>query len=227
MDRHDCRLEVKFADGAPDGAFSGYGAVFGNADAYGDVITRGAFRDSLREWKKAKALPPLLLQHGGWGIGADDLMPVGIWTDMAEDEHGLKVEGRLALGTQRGREAYELLKLDRPALDGLSIGYRAKEFVVGTKPDEPRRTLKKIDLVEVSLVTFPANDKARVQAVKAIDAIGTLSDAEAILRDAGFSRREAVALVSRIKAVARGEPAAAGLDDIAALLKRNAAILTR
>jgi phage head maturation protease len=45
----------------------------------------------------------MLLQHGGMGITADDMTPVGIWTSLSEDGHGLKVEGKLA-DTQRGRE---------------------------------------------------------------------------------------------------------------------------
>ena len=49
-------------------------------------------------------------------------------------------------------------------LDGLSIGFRTKKFTMGTKPNEPRRTLEEIDLMEVSIVTFPANGKARVSA---------------------------------------------------------------
>ena len=62
----------------------------------------------------------MLMQHGGWGIGADDMTPVGIWTSLAEDGIGLKVEGKLA-DTPRGREAYALLKMTpRPARGGVA-----------------------------------------------------------------------------------------------------------
>ena len=45
--------ELKFAPSdSGEMTFTGYGAVFGNMDAYGDVIVKGAFRDTLREWKK-------------------------------------------------------------------------------------------------------------------------------------------------------------------------------
>lgn len=189
-------LELKLAQDETDQAmtFSGYGAVFGNVDSYGDVIVKGAFKDTLSEAKKSGNWPAMLMQHGGWGMAADDMTPVGIWTDMEEDDIGLKVSGKLA-DTARGREVYGLLKMTpRPAITGMSIGYIAKEFVVGTKPDEPRRTLKKIELMEVSLVTFPANGKARVQAVKS----GlTIRDAERSLRDAGFSRTEAKAILAQ------------------------------
>jgi HK97 family phage prohead protease len=186
-----------------DMTFEGYGAVFGNVDSYGDVIQPGAFAESLAVAAKSEVWPAMLLQHGGWGMGAEDMTPIGIWTSLSEDGVGLKVTGKLA-DTARGREAYALLKMDpRPAISGLSIGYIPKEWAQRSKPEEPRRTLKKVDLMEVSLVTFPANGKARISAVKSLDEIVSIRDAEAYLRDAGgFSKSEAVALVARIKSAA-------------------------
>jgi hypothetical protein len=222
LEHFACGLELKFADdGASTMSFAGYGAVFGNVDSYGDVIQKGAFRDTLREAKKSKNWPAMLSQHGGWGLDAESMTPIGIWTDMEEDDTGLKVEGKLA-DTPRGREIYTLMKMSpRPAINGLSIGYRVKEFVLGTKPEEPRRTLKKIDLFEVSPVTFPANPKARVASVKSIEAISTLAQAESYLRDADgpFSRAQAVAFVSRIKAIRPSDSEDEGMaGDVARLV---------
>lgn len=208
MDKLTCALEVKFASGgdAPAGSFTGYGAVFGNVDSYGDMIQKGAFKDTLREAKKAGRMPKMLLEHG-MGFGALDAIPVGAWTSMEEDETGLKVSGELfALDTERGKYIYEGLKSG--AIDGLSIGYRVRDAAFGTKPDDPRRTLKKIDLHEVSIVTFPANDLARTDAVKGqIDEIMTLSDAERFLCETGgrFSRKSATAFVSRLKRLSQRE----------------------
>ena len=223
MERFNCALEIKLADDGVDVepmTFTGYGAVFGNVDSYGDVIVKGAFRETLREAKKSKQFPSMLLQHGGWGMDSESLMPVGIWTDMEEDDIGLKLSGKLA-NTVRGKEAHTLLTMKpRPALNGLSIGYRVKEFTLGTKPDEPRRTLKKIDLHEVSLVTFPANPKARIQSVKSIEDLATLSDAEAWLRDAaGLSRSAALAFVSRCKSLRPSD--SEGQDELAAWLANH------
>lgn len=192
--------EVKFAAGdsqQPEAmTFSGYGAVFGNVDSYGDVIQPGAFADTLAAAHKSGQYPAMLLQHGGWGLGADDMTPIGIWTSLAEDGHGLKVEGKLA-DTPRGREAYALLKMTpRPAIDGLSIGYIAKEWAQRSKPEEPRRTLKKVDLMEVSLVTFPANGKARIASVKSAMDYDE-REFEQILRDSGLSRKEAQIVISQ------------------------------
>lgn len=221
------QFAVKFAEGAPEGSVSGYGAVFGNTDSYGDVIAKGAFKETLRDHKKAGTMPAMLMQHGGWGMGADDMTPVGIWTSMSEDDAGLLVEGRLALDTQRGKEAYALLKMQpRPALDGLSIGYVAKAWEIGTKPDEPRRTLKKIELWEVSLVTFPANPKARVDGVKAAG-IRTIREFEDFLRDeGGFSRAAAKAIAAGgFKAKPESRDENGGLSELAELIKGSSAIL--
>lgn len=211
-----------------DMTFEGYGAVFGNVDSYGDVIQPGAFAESLAASAKSGVWPAMLLQHGGWGMGAEDMTPIGIWTSLSEDGIGLKVTGKLA-DTARGREAYALLKMEpRPAISGLSIGYIAKEWAQRSKPEEPRRTLKKVDLMEVSLVTFPANGKARISAVKALD---NERDLEAwLMRDAGLSRREAqIAISHGFKAALRlrdaAEPDAGELADLAAALQRSTAAL--
>lgn len=222
------RIDFKFAEGEKTGSFSGYGAVFGNVDSYGDVIEKGAFKDTLRAWEDKGKYPPMLLQHGGGFLGgADDLLPIGKWTAMEENSRGLKVEGQLfALNTERGQYLYEGLKSGE--LDGLSIGYRVKEFIVGTKPTEPRRTLKSIDLVELSVVTFPANDKARVGQVKGDFDPRELEEA---LRDAGLSRSDAVKAVAIFRKAPReaGQPGPSPRDEgeaaLMAQVRRNIATL--
>ncbi|WP_026790352.1 HK97 family phage prohead protease [Pleomorphomonas oryzae] len=222
------RMEVKFASDSVDvetGSFTGYGAVFGNVDSYGDVIVPGAFKQSLKDWKREKALPPMLSQHGGWMMGDMDAIPVGVWTDMQEDDVGLKVAGRIInLDTERGKTIRGAMK--EGALNGLSIGYRAKKFTLGTKPDEPRRKLEMIDLIETSVVTFPANGLARVDpgSVKSAHGIKTIRDFEDFLRDAGgFSHAAA-------KRIAAGgfkglDPRDEDGTDIVAALRRNLKIL--
>lgn len=211
-DRLQLDFEVKFASNAVEGTFSGYGSVFDNVDHGGDAISKGAFKDSLRDWSGKGKMPKMLLQHGGgmFGGSAEDMLPIGIWTDMSEDSKGLQVEGRLlALDTDKGKTIYAGLK--EGALDGLSIGYRAKEFVMGTKPTEPYRTIKKLELMEVSVVLFGMNDKALIDSVKSsdIDHLETLSDVEKLLREAGgFSRKNATAIISRAARIAQREAGA-------------------
>lgn len=183
--------EFKFSDEAA-GVFSGYGSTFGNVDQYGDMIMKGAYKKTLAAWKKEKKLPKMLVQHGFGESG----LPVGKWTSMEEDDKGLRVEGKLfPAETELMRHIHMAMKAGE--LDGLSIGYRAKDFEYGTKPGEPRRTLKGIDLFEVSIVTFPADLNSRVQAVKAAD-IKTRRDFEKVLRESGlFSKNDAVRLASQ------------------------------
>ncbi len=230
MHRINCNLrELKFASSDNKGTntgvmeFSGYGAVFENVDSYGDMIRKGAFADTLKEARKTGIWPALLLQHGGFGFDADDMMPIGIIDSMEEDKVGLKISAELA-DIQRARDAYALMKMTpRPAIDGLSIGYIPVAFENGTDPNGPRRILTKIKLMEVSLVTFPANSKARITDVKS-DGQG-IRAAEQALREAGFSRNDAKKILAHgYKSV--GQCDAEEMDGLAMQIKRNIAILS-
>lgn len=218
------RLEFKFDAAGVDektGTFEGYGAVFGNTDSYGDVIQKGAFKTTLKDWKKAKSLPPMLVQHGGWMMTDMDALPIGKWEEMEEDDTGLRVKGRLInLDTERGKNIHGAMR--EGVLDGMSIGYRAKEFTYGTKPDEPRRTLKAIDLVEVSVVTFPANGRARVEAVKG-EGLSRRELERRLTQDAELPRSVARQLMAGgYKAIEAMQDAGEGLDELAALLRDRA-----
>lgn len=148
-----CALQVKALAG--DGVFSGYASVFNAIDQQNEVVAAGAFARTLRQAAQQNRTPAMLWMH-------DPTLPIGLWQQIREDPNGLAVEGRLALRTQKGAEAYELLKMG--ALTGLSIGYR----VVASRVDAQRkaRVLTDVDLFEISLVTFPANEAARVDDVK-------------------------------------------------------------
>lgn len=161
------------------GMFEGYGSIFGNKDLGNDVVEVGAFAKSLKRRKPNQV--KLLWQH-------KQDQPIGVFESIKEDGDGLAVKGRLALGTQQGREAFELMKMG--ALDGLSIGYKADPNKQSYDERRRRRMLKEVDLMEISLVTFPMNPKARVTAVKACNR--TIRDWETFLREEGeLSRSEA------------------------------------
>jgi len=192
------------------GAFAGYGSVFGVTDSYGDIVTPGAFSESLATHKAAGRMPAMLWQHRS-------SEPLGAYKEMKEDSIGLYVEGQLAMSTVRGSEAYALMKMN--AISGLSIGYMPREEsfdkVTGIN------TLKKVDLWEVSLVTFPANDAARVQGVKNIEVIESIRDAEKFLRDSGLSRKEAVAFIARVKCLSQSESDDGELKKLAEAIRRG------
>jgi uncharacterized protein len=191
-------LQIKAAE---DGSIEGYGSVFGVKDNYEDIIAPGAFAASLKTHKAAGTMPAMLWQHD-----ADE--PIGVWTEMVEDSKGLRVKGQLCLETSCGKEAHALLKMG--ALNGLSIGFISRQWSYDTETDV--RTLTEIDLWEVSLVTFPANEKARITGVKASSVAGikTIRQAEQVLRDAGLSVDAAKALIAEVKRIALDERDAHG-----------------
>lgn len=195
-----------------DGSFEGYGSVFNITDQGGDIVVPGAFLDTLTTQKAAGRMPAMLWQHR-------QAEPIGVYTSMEEDSVGLKVAGQLALKTARGAEAYELMKMG--ALSGMSIGYRSRDDsydrVTGV------RTLKKLDLFELSLVTFPMNDASRVASVKSIETMQTIRDAEEFLRESGLSRAAAVAFIARVKCLGQSDSDEGGMQQIVdALISRNA-----
>lgn len=193
MDHVAGRFAVKAIEDS--GTFAGYGSVYGVLDAGDDVIAPGAFSESVQKAQQSGLMPALLWQHKA-------SEPIGAYTLMREDDHGLYVEGRLALRTQRGLEAYELMRMH--AVSGLSVGFQTKDDAFDAKTGV--RTIRKGDLWEVSLVTFPMNNYARVHAVKSMHAIGDLAGAERYLREhLGLSRTQAKGFVARIFGLARRE----------------------
>ena len=127
--------------------FAGYAAVFDRPDRGGDVVRPGAFAASLA---RAGSVP-VLWQHA-------PARPIGRIDYLQEDKRGLRVIGRLSDGAA-GREAAALLK--EGTVRGLSFGYRVRE----AKGERPRE-LTELELVEVSLVTFPMQPRARVHALE-------------------------------------------------------------
>ena len=188
MAKPDLKLETKRASLALeeieiDGSFSGYASVFGLVDLGNDVIEKGAFAKSLTSRKSSGVR--MLWQH-------DAAEPIGVWTDVREDARGLYVEGRLAKGVARAREALELMRAG--GLDGLSIGFRT----VKARKDARTglRHITEADLWEISVVTFPMLPQARIDNLKAD--LPTVREFERWLtRDAGLSRSAARLVIAK------------------------------
>lgn len=171
--------ELKALDGEEKGVFEGYASTFGNTDSVGDVIEFGAFAESLKTRE-----PKVLWQH-------DMKQPIGKLLSIREDQKGLFVKVRLATATDRGREAYELLKAD--IINTLSIGFMIKDSEFDSKRGV--RVIKEAELFEFSLVTIPANEQAKVVGVKSLPE--NEREFEKFLRDAGYGRSAAKAIVSK------------------------------
>lgn len=185
----DFAFEVKADDLGADGTFSGYASVFGVVDSYNEVVAPKAFRESLKDIKATKRPLPALWQHR-------TAEPIGYYSELAEDETGLRVAGRLLVeDVPRAKEAHALMKAG--VVSGLSIGYLVRDAARDEKTGIV--TLKKLDLMEVSIVTFPANDASRIDAVKYKLARGympTIREFEGILREQGFSKSQAAIIAN-------------------------------
>jgi HK97 family phage prohead protease len=145
-------LDLKRVDAA--GTFAGYASLFNKEDMGHDIVLPGAFRESLE--MRGPAGIKMLFQH-------NPSEPIGVWDQITEDARGLYVRGRLMLDVARAREVLSLIRAG--ALDGLSIGFRA---IKGRRDAKTGiRRLEKVDLWEISIVTFPLLPEARVAHVKA------------------------------------------------------------
>ncbi|MEM9303502.1 MAG: HK97 family phage prohead protease [Pseudomonadota bacterium] len=178
----------------PSGYIEGYGSVFGNVDSYGDVVQPGAFKKSLEMHRADRTAPAMLWAH-------NPAVPIGVWNELSEDDHGLRVQGQLALSVAKAREAFDLA---RAGALGFSIGFNPMD----TEQGEAGNLIYEVKLLEVSLVSLPANSQARVTAVKAAAGIDTLPAYERFLADSlGISRREAARLATKGWQAYRGESA--------------------
>jgi len=134
------------------GRFYGYASIFRYPDRVGDIVMPGAFKRSLVT--KGSGGIRMLFQH-------DPKEPLGLWNRISEDGTGLFVEGRLLAGIARPDALRRLVGAG--AVDGLSIGFRTERATRDT-PNGLRR-LWQIDLWEISIVTFPMMEGARIRSV--------------------------------------------------------------
>ena len=191
-------VKLKFADSST-GKFGGYASVFGGIDSYNDTILAGAYKSVIKSVMDGSArMPKMFVNHKSFEV------PIGKWTKMIEDEKGLYIEGELTPGNPEA--AIVKAAMQHETIDGLSIGYMLKpDDVEFTEIDGKMvRVIKNVsDLSEVSVVTFPADDMARVDltSVKSsLDQINSIKDFEDFLREAGgFSKSLATATASRAK----------------------------
>lgn len=190
-----CELVLKadVQEGEPEGTLSGYGSKFGLVDSYNETLKKGAFKASLREWKQRKKPIPMLWQH-------NSSEPIGAWTEFSEDDTGLLLKGQLIMELPRAKEALALIKAN--VVTGLSIGYMEIDADPWWDPErEGAREVRKVDLRETSVVTFPALREAQLDAVKARVMRGerlTLREFQKwVQRELGLTRSEAAEIAER------------------------------
>lgn len=204
-------VQLKMDDSEENG-FVGYASVFNGVDSYGDTILPGAFKSAV----EAGAMPKMFFNHKSWEL------PVGVWKSMEEDENGLIMRGTFIDGYQASQDAKAVMKAG--ALDSLSIGFYMSKDDFEVRQDGGRTIKNVSELLEVSLVNFPADKAARVDlnSVKSdLELINNLRDFEAFLRDAGgFSKSLAQALIAKSKSLAqRDSDTGKGVAEINTLIQ--------
>ena len=203
--------EVALKMQGDSGTFEGYASKWDGIDSYGDTILKGAFAETLKS-----AAPKMFFNHQ-WD------MPVGKWIDYGEDSTGLYVKGELTPGLSMSNDVRAAMK--HGTLDGLSIGGFLKKGDYDEK--DGRRVIRKwSQLAEISPVVFPADSAARIDlsTVKSIDFENLLPECksekeiERLLRDAGLGKWEAMAIVSRVRAIVKGSDSPQPQTDETALI---------
>ena len=148
------KKQVEFKASAEEqGVFAGYASVYGIEDLDGDIVEPGAFADSIATGAASEGVL-IFAQH------QDQKEPLGRSLELREDEKGLYVRGQIS-DTSRGRDYRQLVK--DGVLNRMSIGYIATQYHM----DERNiRHITKAELLEISIVNYPANTEARIENYK-------------------------------------------------------------
>lgn len=174
-----------------EGVIDGYASVFGGIDSYGDTIEPCAYDNIIKSGVK----PLMFYQHDRWG------MPIGKWEELSVDSVGLRVKGRLNLELKEAQDVYSALKFG--SLDGMSIGFRLRDRDFEYDEDGVCHIKNISELLEISIVNFPADRSARITGVKAeaedLEMLKDIRDCERYLRDLGLSKKMSQGLISVIK----------------------------
>jgi len=207
FERKDAAVDLQAA--VKTGVIEGYASLFNVVDSGGDIVAPGAYRASLERLAAEDRKIKMLWQH-------DPNAPIGIWDDVREDDKGLYVKGRVIQDVTKGREALKLIEAG--AVDGLSIGYRT---INAHKDENGRRILQKVELWEVSIVTFPMLPSATiasktdvpkeiVERLKAGDRL-TEREFEKLAKGVGLSNSQAER-AARVHLKGQGEPVEAATE---------------
>ena len=190
--------EAEFSIDGASGKFQGYGSVFNGEDSYGDTILENAYEPALKAL--GSGVLPIFFNHHTYEV------PIGKWTSVTQTKKGLYCKGQLTLSIGKAAEIYEALKAG--TVTGLSVGIGLQKSDYDWKNDGMGRTIKSVSMLrEISVVNFPADFKARISVVKSedlggmVESIKSIRDIEELLRDAGFSKSQALTFVSKARAV--------------------------
>jgi len=189
MEYKNCSFELKAL--SDKGEFEGYATKFNEVDREGDIMLPGCYDKTYEEHKAAGTLPSLLWNHK-LDLQCGDLLAVDI------DKIGVKVKGVVwkDQGIPSANQAWNMLK-------GTGVKAMSQGFMIRARGAIPagvkaKRAIAETEWLETSFTSIPMLKSALITSVKSLDII-SLSQAEEILRDAGFSHSEAKAFISGLK----------------------------
>ena len=195
--------DIKYA--SSEGDFSGYGSVFGNLDSKNDIIMAGAYDEVLKSGDPVK----VYVNHG-WIRGE---LPIGSWSGLKQDARGLFGDAKLVMQMPTAINAYWAMKSG--LISGLSVAILPDHKTAERRADGTRIIHNIKSLKEISIVTDPANDASRIVSVKfrdELDAAESERDIERALREAGLSKWDSKAIVSRAKVIFDGRDAQGDME---------------
>ena len=184
------------------GQMLAYASVFGNVDSYGDVVVKGAFTNTLADWRQRKDRKiPLLYGHNMH----DPNMNIGVILEAEEDERGLKVLAQFD-DDDTAQKVYRLVKAGRVA--ELSFAFDTVKSARLEDPDRPDafRELQELKLYEVSVVPIGANSETEVLAIKAA-AVGMTQVAEAVKAGRTLSKANESSIRSALEGISAAKDA--------------------
>lgn len=185
----ESKLFMTFDKVSEKGIISGYITRYGEVDSYGSATQKGCFAKAIEAFKQGRVIP-VLWQH-------DRREPIGKFIDMKEDDIGTYAVIQLDLNVARAKEAYSLIT--NKIVSGLSIGGYIVEASWNTETEV--ETLIEIDLIETSVVTFPACDNARIDEFREADHDSIVRRIESALKATGsLSNKECKKYASQIAA---------------------------
>lgn len=163
MDTKQFKLSIKAVGeegGLAEGQFIGYASVFGNVDSYGDVVIKGAFENTLKEWADSGAPIPVLWGHDMY----DPFSNIGMLLEAEEDDHGLLIKGQFDLDEPKALKVYKLVKSRR--VGDMSFAYDVLKAAAAVVDGQNVLELHELRLYEASIVPIGANSETEILAVK-------------------------------------------------------------
>ena len=153
-------------DGLKEGQMEAYASIFDNVDSYGDVVVKGAFANSLKEWREGGRTMPLLYGHNM----SDPNMNIGSILSAEEDDRGLKIKAQFD-DDEMAQKVYRLVKAGRIA--ELSFAFDTVKYSLLKDEERPEawRELQEVKIFECSVVPIGANSETEVLAIKGLDSM--------------------------------------------------------